>query len=47
MGEKWNAYRLLVGKPDEKSSLGRPRSRWVDKIKVDLKRNRVGYYGLD
>jgi hypothetical protein len=30
MGEKRNAYRLLVGKPKGKSPLGRPRRRWVD-----------------
>jgi hypothetical protein len=30
MGEKRNAYRLLVGKPDGKRSLGRPRLRWLD-----------------
>jgi hypothetical protein len=29
MGEKRNAYRLLVGKPEEKRPLGRPRRRWV------------------
>jgi hypothetical protein len=29
-GEKRNAYRLLVGKPEGKRPLGRPRSRWVD-----------------
>jgi hypothetical protein len=32
MGEKRNAYRLLVGKPEGKTSLGRPRRRWVDNI---------------
>jgi hypothetical protein len=36
MGEKRNAYRLLVGKPDEERPLGRPRRRWVDNIRVDL-----------
>jgi hypothetical protein len=36
MGEKRNAYRLLVGKPEGKSPLGRPRCRWVDNIKMDL-----------
>jgi hypothetical protein len=30
MGEKRNAYRLLVGKPEGKRPLGRPRHRWVD-----------------
>jgi hypothetical protein len=32
IGEKRNAYRLLSGKPEGKRPLGRPRSRWVDKI---------------
>jgi hypothetical protein len=36
MGEKINAYRLLVGKPEGKRSLGRPRRRWEDNIKIDL-----------
>jgi hypothetical protein len=36
MGEKRNAYRLLVGKPEGKRKLGRPRHRWVDNIRMDL-----------
>jgi hypothetical protein len=36
-----NAYRLLVGKPEGKSALGRPRHRLVDNIKMDL---RMGSY---
>jgi hypothetical protein len=36
MGEKRNMYRLLVGKPEEKRLLGRPRHRWIDNIKMDL-----------
>jgi hypothetical protein len=32
MGEKRNAYRLLVGKPEGKRPLGRPRHRWVDGV---------------
>jgi hypothetical protein len=36
-GEKRNAYRLLVGNPEEKGPLVRPRRRWVDNIKVDLR----------
>jgi hypothetical protein len=36
MGEKRNAYRLLVGKPDGKIPLGRPRLRWVDNIRMGL-----------
>jgi hypothetical protein len=37
MGEKRNAYRLLVGKPEGKRPLGRPRRRWVDNIVIDLR----------
>jgi hypothetical protein len=36
MGEKRNAYRLLVGKPERKRPLGRPRRRWVYNIRMDL-----------
>jgi hypothetical protein len=36
MGEKRNAYRLLVGKPEGKRPLGRPRRRWVDNIRMDV-----------
>jgi hypothetical protein len=36
MGEKRNAYRLLVGKPEGKRPLGRPRRRWVNNIRMDL-----------
>jgi hypothetical protein len=36
MGERRNVYRLLVGKPEGKRSIGRPRHRWVDNIKMDL-----------
>jgi hypothetical protein len=37
MGEKRNAYRILVGYPKGKRPLGRPRRRWVDNIKMDLR----------
>jgi hypothetical protein len=37
MGEKENAYRILVGKPEGKRPLGRPRRRWVGNIKMDLR----------
>jgi hypothetical protein len=37
MGEKRNAYRILVGKPEGKRLLRRPRRRWVDNIKMDLR----------
>jgi hypothetical protein len=36
MGEKRNVYRLLVGKPEGKRPLGRPRHRWIDNMKMDL-----------
>jgi hypothetical protein len=36
MGEKRNAYRLLVGKPEGTKPLGRPRRRWVYNIRIDL-----------
>jgi hypothetical protein len=36
MGEKRNVYRLLVGKPEGKKPLGRPRRRWIDNVKIDL-----------
>jgi hypothetical protein len=36
MGEKRNVSRLLVGKPQGKRPLGRPRCRWIDNIKMDL-----------
>jgi hypothetical protein len=36
-GEKRKAYRILVGKPEGKRPLGRPRRKWVDNIKVDLR----------
>jgi hypothetical protein len=45
MGEKRNAYRILVGKPESKRPLGRPRCRWVDNIKIDL--NEIGWHGVD
>jgi hypothetical protein len=37
MGEKRNAYRVLVGNPEGKRPLERPRRRWVDNIKMDLR----------
>jgi hypothetical protein len=45
MGEMRNAYRIWVGKPEGKRLLGRPRRRWVDNIKMDLRE--VGWDGMD
>jgi hypothetical protein len=36
MGEMRKAYRLLVGKPEGRRPLGRPRRRWLDNIRMDL-----------
>jgi hypothetical protein len=44
MGEKRNAYRILVRKPEEKRPRGRPRRRWVDNIKMDLRE--IGWDGV-
>jgi hypothetical protein len=44
-GEKRNAYRLLVGKPVGKIPLGRPRCRWVDNVRMDLRE--VGWGDVD
>jgi hypothetical protein len=45
MGEKRNAYRIFMGKPEGKRSLGRSRHRWDDNIKKDLRE--VGCGGMD
>ena len=45
LGESRGAYRVLVGKPEGKRPLGRPRHRWVDNIKMDLQE--VGCGGMD
>jgi hypothetical protein len=42
MGEERNACRILVGKPEGKRPLGRPRRRWVENSKIDL-REREGW----
>jgi len=45
MGKRRDLYRVLVGKPEGNKSLGRPRSRWEDNIKIDLQE--VGCEGVD
>jgi hypothetical protein len=42
---KRNAYRILVGKPEGKRPLGRPRRKWEDNIKIDLRE--IGWGGMD
>jgi hypothetical protein len=44
-GEKRNVCRILVGKPEGKRPLGRPRRRFVDNIKMNLRE--VGFCGMD
>jgi hypothetical protein len=44
-GATRNAYRILVGMPEGKRPLGRPRRRWVDNIKMDL--TEIGWDGVD
>jgi len=43
MGEERGLYRVLVGKPEGKKPLGRPRRRWVDNIRTDLQKVGCGY----
>ena len=43
MGEERGVYRVLVGKPEGKRPLGRPRRRWVDNIRMDLQEVECGY----
>jgi hypothetical protein len=45
MGHKRTAYRILVGKPEGKGPLGRPRHRWVNNVKMDLRK--IGWDGMD
>jgi hypothetical protein len=45
VGENRNAYRILVGMPEGKRPLGRPRRRWVDNIKMNLRE--IGWDGVD
>ena len=43
MGEERGVYRVLVGKPEGRRPLGRPRRRWVDNIRMDLQEVGCGY----
>jgi hypothetical protein len=45
IGETRNAYRILVGKPEGKRPLGRPKRRWVNNIKIYLRE--IGWNGMD
>jgi hypothetical protein len=45
MGGKRNTYRILVGKREGKIPLGRPRCRWMDNIKMDLRG--IGWDGME
>ena len=45
MGEERGMYRILVGKPERRRPVGRPRRRWVDNIRMDLQE--VGFWDMD
>jgi hypothetical protein len=47
MGEERGVHRVLMGKSEGKRSLGRPRRRWEDNIKMDLQEVGGGRRGLD
>jgi hypothetical protein len=47
MGKRRGAYRALAGKPEGRRPLGRPRRRWEDNIKIDLREVGKGGHGLD
>jgi hypothetical protein len=49
MGEERKVYKVLVGKPEGKRPLGRPRRRWEDGIKMDLRETDLGgvWIGFD
>jgi hypothetical protein len=44
-GEKMNAFRILLRKPEEKRPLGKPRRKWVDNITMDLRE--IEWDGMD
>ena len=43
MGEERGVYRVLLGKPEGRRPMGRPRRRWVDNIRMDLQEVKCGY----
>jgi hypothetical protein len=45
MGEMRNVYNILVGKPERKRPLGRPRCRWEDHIRMNLRE--IGWEGVE
>jgi hypothetical protein len=45
MGKKINTYRILMGKPEGKRTLGRRRCRWADNIKMDFRN--IGWDGVN
>jgi hypothetical protein len=47
MGEDRKVYKVLVGKPEGKRPLGRPRRRWKDGVRMDLREIGLGGCGLD
>ena len=47
MGEMRGVYRVLVGKPEGKTTLGRPRHRWKDNIQMNLQAVGCEGHGLD
>jgi hypothetical protein len=47
MGNRRGVYRVLIGEPEGKRLLGRPRHRWEDNIKMDLEEVEWGSHGLD
>jgi hypothetical protein len=45
IGDQWNSYRILAGKPGRKRPLGRPRRRWEDNIEMDIRE--TGWDGVE
>jgi hypothetical protein len=46
-GDRRGAYRVLLGRPEGRRPLERPRHRWEDNIKMDLSRSEMGEVGMD